>query len=56
VRQVIFVCHTCFHTNRQELGVKGFEPLTYKMESLTEAFTHVREGHEVYTEYGDEID
>jgi len=50
VAQVIFICHTCQHTNYYNLDTPGFEDLPYKFESLTEAVKCAMAGHHVYTE------
>ena len=38
---ISIVCDSCLHTNKQKLGMPGFEVLPYEFFSFSEAYLHM---------------
>lgn len=47
MRQVLFICRTCEHTNEQRLGEQDFEFISFRTTSLLDASDHISLEHEV---------
>lgn len=48
---IVFICHTCQSWNKQNLGMPGFEWRESEIaDSLTMAYEHIKEGHEVHAQ------